>query len=200
MSEAAAPSTALTPDRILDAAEEALRRYGPAKTTVVDVARALGVSHGSVYRHFESKAALRDAVTQRWLERVSDPLEKVVAAEGPADERLRLWLELLTSTKRRKALEDPEMFATYMALAGGAREAVAEHVDHLAEQLGRIVADGVDAGEFEAADPAATGRAVLEATARFHHPAHASEWGDPGIEAAFESVLSLVLDGLRARS
>ena len=37
---------ALTPDRILDAAEEALTRYGPAKTTVVDVARALGVSHG----------------------------------------------------------------------------------------------------------------------------------------------------------
>ena len=66
--------TALTPDRILDAAEETLTRYGPAKTTVVDVARALGVSHGSVYRHFPSKAALRDAVTERWLARVSDPL------------------------------------------------------------------------------------------------------------------------------
>ena len=55
--------TSLTPDRILDAAEETLTRFGPAKTTVVDVARALGVSHGSVYRHFASKAALRDAVT-----------------------------------------------------------------------------------------------------------------------------------------
>ena len=44
-----------------------LRRFGPAKTTVVDVARALDVSHGSVYRHFPSKAALRDAVTERWL-------------------------------------------------------------------------------------------------------------------------------------
>ena len=42
----------LTPERILDAAEEVLRRFGPTKTTVVDVARALGVSHGSVYRHF----------------------------------------------------------------------------------------------------------------------------------------------------
>ena len=57
----------LTAERILVAAEEVLRRYGPAKANVVDVARALGVSHGSVYRHFPSKAALRDAVTERWL-------------------------------------------------------------------------------------------------------------------------------------
>ena len=50
---------ALTPDRILDAAEEVLRRYGPQKTTVVDVARALDVSHGTIYRHYPSKQALR---------------------------------------------------------------------------------------------------------------------------------------------
>jgi AcrR family transcriptional regulator len=55
----------LTPETILDAAEEVLRRYGPAKASVVDVPRALDVSHGSVYRHFASKAALRDAVTER---------------------------------------------------------------------------------------------------------------------------------------
>jgi AcrR family transcriptional regulator len=49
----------LTREDILSAAEEVLRRYGPAKTNVVDVARALNVSHGTVYRHFPSKAALR---------------------------------------------------------------------------------------------------------------------------------------------
>ncbi|GAB3955507.1 hypothetical protein GCM10027614_65040 [Micromonospora vulcania] len=64
-------TTALSAGRILDAAEEVLRRYGPAKATVLDVARALGVSHGSVYRHFASKAALREAVAERWLARVS---------------------------------------------------------------------------------------------------------------------------------
>ena len=67
----------LTPERILEAAEDVLRRFGPAKATVVDVARALGVSHGSVYRHFPSKAALRDAVPERWLHRISEPLAAV---------------------------------------------------------------------------------------------------------------------------
>src|SRR6185312_9294558 len=75
---------ALTPERILEAAEEVLRRFGPEKATVVDVARALGVTHGSVYRHFASKAALRDAVVRRWLETMMPPLEAVVAEEGPA--------------------------------------------------------------------------------------------------------------------
>ena len=67
----------LTQERILETAEDVLRRFGPAKATVVDVARALDVSHGSVYRHFPSKAALRDAVAERWLARISEPLQAV---------------------------------------------------------------------------------------------------------------------------
>ena len=72
----------LTAETILDTAEDVLRRFGPAKASVVDVARALDVSHGSVYRHFSSKAALRDAVTERWLARVSEPLEAIVSRRG----------------------------------------------------------------------------------------------------------------------
>ena len=66
---AAACLVALLPERILEATEEVLRRHGPAKATVVDVARALGVSHGSVYRHFRTKAVLRrdESVTDQKL-------------------------------------------------------------------------------------------------------------------------------------
>jgi AcrR family transcriptional regulator len=191
---------ALTPTRILEAAEDVLRRYGPAKAAVVDVARALGISHGSVYRHFPSKAGLRDAVTERWLARISAPLAAVAAEAGPAPERLRRWLDLLVTSKRRMAWEDPELFATYLQLAADSREVVRAHVDDLVDQLARIIADGVTRGELAAADPATAGRAVFDATARFHNPAHAPEWSDPGIDAAFEGVRSLVLRGLGARA
>jgi AcrR family transcriptional regulator len=190
---------ALTRERILEAAEEVLRRYGPAKATVVDVARALGVSHGSVYRHFDSKAALRDAVTERWLERVSQPLAAVAAEGGPAPERLRRWLELLVTSKRGLAHDDPELFATYVALAGESREVVLAHVDALAGQLEAIIADGIERGELSSADPARAGRAVFDATGRFHNPAHAPGWSDPSIDAAFEAVVALALAGLGAR-
>jgi AcrR family transcriptional regulator len=188
--------TALTPDQILEAAEEVHRRFGPTKATVVDVARVLGVSHGSVYRHFPSKAALRDAVTERWLARVSEPLADVAAEDSPAPERLRRWLDLLITSKQRRALDDPELFATYMELVAETREVVRAHVDTLVGQLTRIIADGVAQGAFTVADPAAAGRAVFDATSRFHNPAHAPEWAAPGLEAAFEGVWSLVLGGL----
>jgi AcrR family transcriptional regulator len=189
----------LSRESILVTAEEVLRRYGPGKTTVVDVARALEVSHGSVYRHFASKAALRDAVTERWLDRVSAPLEEVAAGDGPAAERLRAWVRLLAGTKQGIAREDPELFATFRKVTDEAGEVVDAHVDHLAAQLARIIADGVAAGELRAVDPAVAGRAVLQATALFHHPAHADEWRQPGLDEQLEAVLDLLLEGLRRR-
>jgi len=189
---------ALTAERILDTAEDVLRRYGPAKATVIDVARALGVSHGSVYRHFSSKAALRDAVLERWLGRVSTPLAAIAEEKGPAAPRLRRWLDALIAAKRQKVQGDPELFATYVALAAESRDVVAAHVDLLRHQVARIIADGVAQGEFAVADPTQAAGAVIDATGRFHNPAHAAEWSDPGIDAAFERVWALVLRGLKA--
>lgn len=188
----------LTAQRILDTAEDVLRRYGPAKATVLDVARALGVSHGSIYRHFPSKTALRDAVAERWLARVSTPLAAIAAEDGPAPERLRRWLTRLSGDKRRMAREEPELFQTFHAIATQAREVVAEHLRALAAQVARIVEAGVARGEFAATDTATVGRAVLQATARFHHPAHAADWSDSDIDADLDAVIALVLRGLQA--
>jgi AcrR family transcriptional regulator len=73
----------LTRDRILATAEDVIRRFGPAKATVVDVARALGVSHAAVYRHVATKAELRDLVVGRWAEATMPPLRTIAALPGP---------------------------------------------------------------------------------------------------------------------
>ena len=135
--------SALTRERILEAAEDVLRRFGPAKATVVDVARVLNVSHGSVYRHFPSKAALRDAVAERWLARLSDPLVEIVNEDSPAPERLRRWFDHLMAVKRSRALDDPELFATYVELVGQSREVVKAHVDTLIRQITQSLALGL---------------------------------------------------------
>ena len=128
---------ALEREEILVAAEDVLRRYGPGKATVVDVARALGVSHGSVYRHFASKAALRDAVVERWLARGTGELTAIAVADDPAPDRLARWLGELAAGKRAKAAADPELFATYLALADESSGAVHAHVEHLLGELAR---------------------------------------------------------------
>ncbi|NUW41949.1 TetR family transcriptional regulator [Nonomuraea rhodomycinica] len=191
---------ALTPERILEATEEVLRRHGPAKATVVDVARALGVSHGSVYRHFRTKTALREAVTQRWLDRTSMALSGVVAGSEPPGTRLRRWLAELFAAKRRKVGDDPELFATYMVLVGESSAVVNRHRADLTGQLARIIHEGLERGEFApaGASPEVLARAVFDATGRFHDPAYAREWAEPGIDAEFTALVDLVLRGLAA--
>ncbi|MGW2643455.1 TetR family transcriptional regulator [Streptomyces sp. NPDC001393] len=196
----APPSETLTAERILEATEEVLRRHGPAKATVVDVARALGVSHGSVYRHFRTKAALREAVTKRWLDRTSAKLAGIVVADGTAEERLRAWLAALFEAKRHKAGDDPELFATYTVLTDENGTAVGEHIADLTGQLTRIIADGAGSGTFPVPDPAAAARAVFQATGRFHDPCYAREWTAPGVDEEFTAVVDLLVRGLSSPS
>jgi AcrR family transcriptional regulator len=188
----------LTPERILEVTEDVLRRFGLAKATVVDVARALDVSHGSVYRHFPSKASLREAVAKRWLERVNAPLQKIADGSGPAPARLERWLRALFAAKYKRVCEDPEMFATYLTLAREACAAVKAHKDGLIDQVAHILSDGVRQGAFDVVDVKATAHAVFDATIRFHHPAHSAEWGDPAQAARIDAVLALLLKGLEA--
>jgi AcrR family transcriptional regulator len=186
----------LTPERILEVTEDVLRRFGLAKATVVDVARALDVSHGSVYRHFPSKASLREAVAKRWLERVSTPLAKIADSPMPAPARLDKWLRALFAAKQKRVSEDPEMFATYLTLAQEACKTVRAHKECLIDQVAHILSDGVKQGVFQVSDVRVTAQAIFDATSRFHHPAHSDDWKDPQLVGRIDALLALLIRGL----
>ena len=190
-----ATDTPLTRDRILATAEEVIRRFGLSKANVVDVARALGVSHAALYRHVATKAELMDLVVGRWVEATMPPLRAIAEATGPAPKRLRKLFDALVAVKRHQAAEDPELFATYRALAADGRFSAA-YVEKLLDLIASIIRSGVKEETLRAVDPVAAGRAVLLATSRFHHPAHAAEWADPSIDAAYSDVWKLLMDGL----
>ena len=185
----------LTPERILEVTEDVLRRYGLAKATVVDVARALDVSHGSVYRHFPSKASLREAVAKRWLDRLSAPLLKIAEASGPAPARLEKWLRTMFSIKHKRLGDDPEMFATYLTLAREACQTVNCHKDCLVDQIARILSDGVKQGAFEVADVKVSARAIFDATSRFHHPGACRGMERSGHAARIDALLRAAAQG-----
>jgi AcrR family transcriptional regulator len=194
MSQTDAP---LNLERILSAAEDVIRRYGPDKANVTDVARALGVSHAAVYRHVATKAALRDLVVGRWVETTMSPLRKIADQSDPAPERLRRFVDTLIAVKRKLAGADPELFTAYRTLAAGAKSIVEAHVAELFGLTARIIQSGVKEGTFRNVDSVAAGRAVLIATSKFHHPAHAAEWDYPGIDTAYDDVWQMLMDGLR---
>src|SRR5690242_16763036 len=98
-------------ERIVDATEAALRRFGTEKTNVVDVARALEMSHANIYRFFPNKKALLQAVADRWLKTLMAPLDAIAADRSrTAAVRIRDWLEKIRAAKRKKLADDPEIF------------------------------------------------------------------------------------------
>lgn len=63
-------------------------------------------------------------------------------------------------------------------------------------QIAQIIESGIASQELKVTDSHKMAKAVLNATIRFHHPAHATEWSDPDIDADFAQVWRLVVAGL----
>lgn len=192
----APPELPLTRDRIVATAEDVLRRFGPEKATVVDVARALGVSHAAVYRYVKTKAELRDLVVQRWVDEMMPPLRALVERPGPAPKRLRQLFDTLIAVKRRRAAADPELFMAYRSLSAEAQSIAAAHLDELVQLGAVIIHSGVEEGTFRHVDPLAASRAIFFATSRFHHPAHAMEWANPKLDLVYDDVWRILMEGL----
>lgn len=67
-----------THQRIVDAAERCIRRWGIRRVSMNDVAREADVSRGSVYRYFADRDALVQAVLERSSERQIETAEPMV--------------------------------------------------------------------------------------------------------------------------
>lgn len=82
-------------DRILAAAMARFARDGFHATSMADVIEEAGMSAGGVYRYFEGKDALIEAIIEHVLQRLQAPLEHALADVGAADDAIAT---LLTAT------------------------------------------------------------------------------------------------------
>ncbi len=89
-----------TQARILVAAERLFREIGYQKTTVADIARVLRMSPANVYRFFDSKRAIYEAVVMRLMGEV-ETAATVIAFEN--DEPVGRLRRLLASVHHMNA-------------------------------------------------------------------------------------------------
>ncbi|MET1087515.1 MAG: TetR/AcrR family transcriptional regulator [Arthrobacter sp.] len=75
--------------RILDAAARAFARRGFDKTTIDDIAQAVGATKGLVYYHFRSKFDIFLAAYELGMHKVKEIVEPLAKAPGSGLERLR---------------------------------------------------------------------------------------------------------------
>lgn len=196
-----APPVAGHRDRILDAAERLLGRFGYRKMTVDDIAAEAGIGKGTVYLSFPSKQEVVLSTVDRIVDRVCTAMAEVAARDAPAPDRLRAML-------RARVLVRFEAVAAYSAslndLLGSVRVALlARRVQHFEREIGllaRVIAGGQQEGEIAAGAPRRMGRALVLATNSFlPYALSPDELGDArrlGRESG--DVIDIVVDGVTA--
>ena len=83
-------------DTIIAAARECFLRFGYAKTSFADVAKAAGISRPLIYLHFKSKDELLGAVFTAVFEERYPAVERILATSGTSSAKLsRIYDQLL---------------------------------------------------------------------------------------------------------
>ncbi|WP_316229865.1 TetR/AcrR family transcriptional regulator [Bradyrhizobium sp. SZCCHNR1051] len=158
--------------QILDTARAQVRRHGEAKTNVVDIARALGTSHTTIYRHFRSKADIFDALVVEAMRDEEEMASRFVEAEGPFAERLEGLVLALHARKRERFTADAEVYGLYRRIVEERPEIIAAYSRAMTALIARILADAKKRGEIRVDDIEAAAGVVRDAITVFVHPAH----------------------------
>jgi AcrR family transcriptional regulator len=188
-------------DRILDAAERLLGRFGYRKMTVDDIAAEARIGKGTVYLSFPSKEEVVLSTVDRIVDRVCAAMEEAAARDSSAADRLRAML-------RARVLVRFEAVAAYSAslndLLSSVRAALlARRVRHFEREIGilaRVIAGGQQDGELAAGAPRRIGRALVLATNSFlPYALSPDELGDARrLSREAGDVIDIVVDGVTA--
>ncbi len=103
-------STHAVRDQIVDAADEYFSQYGYAKTTVADLAKAIGFSKAYIYKFYDSKQASGEAICTRCLEgQMAEVTAAVDAAKGH-HEKIRALFRTLVEKSRQQFFDDRKLY------------------------------------------------------------------------------------------
>ncbi|MDO9452331.1 MAG: TetR family transcriptional regulator [Stagnimonas sp.] len=156
--------------QILTAAEKLFRSYGYGKTTVADIARECGMSPANVYRFFESKVAVNEAITEVLLEEVETRAQAIAGEQRPVADRLRkILLEMHGFALERYLNESSvhDLCAKAMDEQWGVIEA---HIQRTRALTRSLIEEGMRNGEFAKRDLNSAAACVHNAMMPFCHP------------------------------
>ncbi|MBX9405753.1 TetR/AcrR family transcriptional regulator [Pseudomonas baetica] len=141
-------------DQIVEAANEHFSQYGYGKTTVSDLAKAIGFSKAYIYKFFDSKQAIGEAICSNCLGQIVAAVEQAVNAEDISPtERLRRLVKTVIATGVNLFFNDRKLY-DIAAFAASERWPSSQVYDaHIKRFIFDIVREGREAGEFERKTP-----------------------------------------------
>ena len=141
-------------DQIVAAANEHFSQYGYGKTTVSDLAKAIGFSKAYIYKFFESKQAIGEAICSNCLSQIVAAVEQAINVAGiSATERFRRLVKTLIATGVSLFFNDRKLYDIAAFSASESWPSSQVYDARIKRFIGQIVREGRELGEFERRTP-----------------------------------------------
>lgn len=190
-----------TRDRILQAAMARIKHYGYGKTTMAEIAADCDMSPGNIYRFFEAKIDIAEAMARKHYAAQQAELSAIARKKDtPPDARLReIFFKRMRDSyalfeENAKILEVAEVIDRERPLFAN-EQLAAERVF-----LSALLEEGAEAGLFAQGDFNFLAEMLQSATVKFAIPQLISHLSLPKLERELAGVLDLLLKGLYARA
>jgi len=140
-------------EQIVEAAGEHFSHYGYEKTTVSDLAKSIGFSKAYIYKFFDSKQAIGEAICSRCLSGIVAKVEEAVAGAATPTEKLRRMFKTLVTTGVNLFFNDRKLYDVAAFAAGEQWPSARAYYERIRQILAEIVREGRESGEFERKTP-----------------------------------------------
>lgn len=140
-------------DQIVAAATEHFSLYGYEKTTVSDLAKAIGFSKAYIYKFFESKQAIGEMICANCLQEIETEVKTAVAEADLPSEKLRRMFKGFTEATLRLLFRDRKLYEIAASAATERWSAVVAYEERVQALLKDILQEGRQSGDFERKTP-----------------------------------------------
>ena len=140
-------------DQIVAAATDHFSRYGYEKTTVSDLAKAIGFSKAYIYKFFESKQAIGERICANCLREIETEVRAAVDGADRPPEKLRRMFKVIVEASLRLFLRDRKLYDIAAAAATERWQAVIAYEESIGKLLQDILQAGRQTGDFERKTP-----------------------------------------------
>ncbi|GAB3382524.1 TetR/AcrR family transcriptional regulator [Azotobacter armeniacus] len=140
-------------DQIVAAATEHFSRYGYEKTTVSDLAKAIGFSKAYIYKFFESKQAIGEMICANCLRQIEAEVRAAVDEADRPPEKLRRMFKAIVEASLRLFFQDRKLYEIAASAATERWQAALAYEGRIRELLQDILQEGRQTGDFERKTP-----------------------------------------------
>lgn len=181
-------------EQIIEQANTHFRLYGYRKTSVASLAKSIGVSSAYLYRFFDSKQAIGQAICHSVLNGMHVQLQELVDSNLPPIERLRRFIDTACSLSLELFLQEGRMQEVVIEALQNNWPTVAQHQQDLLMQITVLVRSGRENGDFERRTPLDdVAQGILQALIPCLHPVllemHPPEKTREGLQAVTQLIL-----------